>query len=64
MFPIMIPMMGMDAYSLFVEIDLRVLKKKIIARFIFARLSRTTRKLDLSLLQKNDKKNSTFKYLV
>lgn len=64
MFPIMIPMMGMDAYSLFVEIDLRVLKKKIIARFIFARLSRTTRKLDLSLLQKNDEKNSTFKYLV
>lgn len=64
MFPIMIPMMGMDAHSLFVEIDLRVLKKKIIARFIFARLSRTTRKLDLSLLQKNDEKNSTFKYLV
>lgn len=64
MFPIMIPMMGMDAYSLFVEIDLRVLKKKIIARFIFARLSRTTRKLDLSLLRKNDEKNSTFKYLV
>lgn len=64
MFPIMIPMMGMDAYSLFVEIDLRVLKKKIIARFIFARLSRMTRKLDLSLLQKNDEKNSTFKYLV
>lgn len=64
MFPIMIPMMGMDAHSLFVEIDLRVLKKKIIARFIFARLSRMTRKLDLSLLQKNDEKNSTFKYLV